>query len=479
VISGTPIPPGPPPISTAYEPVSSLLALVRPTVTIRTYNPTARDGVRQRDLAVYRSAQFTRQRNSVGTFEIQIPLVPTNAELLENIREGWLFEFWSEAPEPQWLFGGYVTYLRWSLESEQTVLTVRGLSYLGWLGQRRIVGGTGSLAWAATLGGLETPGDPPAINEIMYHALTYNPWSVAPPGTAREHPSFRIPNNPSISDITDDFSPPNLPADYALPRLTATEITAYMSGIEVMNYLTERVGDRVNEDPTSVWFGMPRISYDIIRYTGDPFGAWPTNALYLVLGVPGLGVNRTVGNADYTPVIFDVDGGGVSVGEYIEDSSEVKNFKIVLGDGEKATRSRYDYSDGDSITRYGLIEDVIDAGQEGNVNVIEQKARDSLNDTRKAKVTASFTLAPLPGQVYGYDFFFDDVVTVYWSSIGLVLNDFVTSVTLSMGAQQDGSLGIQQAEVVVGSEKLARRDGISLLGRYLSGVRRGLTNLRV
>jgi hypothetical protein len=458
----------------------------RPTVTVRVYEPTVRDGIRQRDLAIYRSAQFTRTRNAVGTFELTIPLVPANLSLIESIREGWLFEFWSEADTPAFMFGGFVTYMRWVLESGQTALNVRGLSYLAWLAQRRIVGGTGSLAWAATLGGLETPGNPPALNQIMYHAMTYaggspsNPLSLAPPGTTREHPSFRIPDHTSISKVTGAWSTPTLPSTYGIPRVANVEITAFMNGVEVMNYLVEKVGDRKENDPSSIWFGMPRISYDIIRYDGDAFGSWPTNALYFVIGIPGLGTNRTVGNALNRPTVFDVNGGGVASGEYIEDSSEVRNYIITLGAGEKATRARYDYSDGDSIIRYGRIEDVVDGGQEGNLNVLRQKGEEALNDKRIPKNTARFRLDAIPGQVFGYDFFFDDAVTVYWEEIGLTLNDFVSSVSLSMGEQQDGSLGIQHAEVVVGSEKLARdKDGGGLLGRYLNGLKRGLTNFRV
>jgi hypothetical protein len=452
-------------------------AITRPTVTIRVYAPTQRDGVRVRDLAMYQSAQFTRDRNTVGTFEIVIPLVPMNTWLLDDVREGWMFEFWSEAPHPAYLFGGFANYLKWSLDSGQTILTIRGVSYLAWLSQRKLIGGTGSLAWAATLGGLETPGDPPAVNEIMYHATVYNPWSLTPPGTIREHPSFRVPDHPSISHVTDQYSTPTLPVEYAIPRVASTEITAYMGGVDVMSYLADQVGDPKNEDTSSAWFGMPRISYDIMRYTGDPFGSWPTNALYLMFRVPGFGTNRTVGNQVVKPVIFDVDGGGVAEGEYVEDSSDIRNYIIALGDGEKATRTRIDYTDGDSIVRYGRIEDVVDAGQEKNLNVIAQKAQDELTDKRSANITAKFRVDVIPGQVFGYDFFFDDAVTVYWEAIGLVLNDFVSSVSLSIGQQEDGSLGIQHADVVVGSEKLAREAG--LLGRYLSGLKRGISNLRV
>lgn len=458
-------------------------AIIQPTVTIRVYNPSQRDGIRQRDLAIYRSAQFTRQRNAVGTFEIQIPLVPANLALLNEIREGWLFEFWSEAPRPAYLFGGFANALRWSLETGQTLLTVRGLSYLAWISQRRIIGGTGSLGWAATLGSLETPTVKPPLNQIMYHAMTYGggvtpPLGLSPPGTTREHPMFRTPNHAEISHVTDVYSAPTLPASYGIPRQTATQVTAFMSGVEVMNYLTERVGDRVNTDTNSVWFGMPRISYDLVRYDGAPFGPWPTNALYFIIRVPGLGTNRTVGNGVRDPVLFDVDGGGVAEGEYVEDSAEVRNFYYVLGHGNQASRLRYEYTDADSIDRYGRVEEVLDAGQEEQGNVLTQKANDTLDERRDMKITARFRLDAIPGQVFGRDFFFDDAVTVYWSDIGLVMDDFVTSVTLSMGGDEGATPGIQRAEVVVGSEKLAPQYG-GLLGRYLTGLKRGITNLRI
>jgi hypothetical protein len=121
----------------------------------------------------------------------------------------------------------------------------------------------------------------------------------------------------------------------------------------------------------------------------------------------------------------------------------------------------------------------VDAGQEGNPNVLAQKGQDALTDKQSAKITAKFRLDAIPGQVFGYDFFFDDAVTVYWEKIGLTLNDFVTSITLSMGGTDDGSLGIQHAEVVVGSEKLAMSDSGAALGRYLNGLKRGITNIRV
>lgn len=454
-----------------------------PTVTIRVYDGSVRDGIRQRDLTIYQNAQFTRQRNAPGSFEIKIPLVPINVDLLSDVREGWLFEFWSESSPATFLFGGYVTGMQWSLEDGRTMLTVKGPSYLAWLAQRRIYGGTGSLPWKATLGGLETEIVKPALNQIMYHAMTYagpdpdNPLSVSPPGTIREHPMFRIPDEESISQISDVYSTPTLPSLYGIPRPSNTEITAFMSGVEVLNYLSEQVGVRTNEDTTSLWFGMPRISYDIIRYDGPAVGAWPSNALYLVFRIPGLGSNRSVGSQTFNPVIFDVEAGGVTQAQYIEDSSEVKNKIITLGAGNAGTRARYLYSDADSVTRYGEIEDVVDAGQEGNVNVVKQKAEEVLNDKRHPKITGRFTVDPMPDLIFGYDFFFDDLVTVYWSAIGLAFNDFITAVTLSMGVDDSDRVGIQRAEIVVGSEKIAKDSDV--LGRYLNGLKRGLTNIRI
>lgn len=456
-------------------------AIDQPTLAVRVYEPGIRDGVRQKDLSVYTSARFTRERNTVGNFEVVIPLVEPNRDLLEAMRDGWMFEFWSEADTPAFLFGGYVTKVGWGMVDGKATMTVSGPSYLGWLAQRRLLGGTGSLAWAATLGGLETPGDPPSINEVMYHATTYNPNSLMPVGTAREHPWFRIPNAPQITDITDLFSTPTL-TGYGIPRIANIEINAFLSGIETMDYLTGRVGERVNDDTSSVWFGMPRISYDIIRYDGLPVTGpgpivWPSNALYLVFRVPGFGDNRSVGSDALRPVVFDVDGGGVSDAEYIEDASEVRNSLWTLGVGTKATRARYTYQDTDSMIRYGLIEDVLDAGQEGNVNVVDQKSQEFLSDRKLPKRTARFSLDAVPGQTFGYDFQFDDAVTVYWEEIGLVLNDFVSSVTCSIGGTNDGLMGIQKVQAVVGSEKLSRDSNI--LGRYLNGQKRGLTNLRV
>ena len=464
-------------------------AIIQPTVTVRVYNPSQRDGVRQADLAIYRSGQFTRQRNSIGTFEIVIPLVPQNLELLNQIREGWMFEFWAEAPHPTYMFGGFVTTLRWALEAGQTVLTVRGLSYLAWISQRRIIGGTGMQGWSTTLTGLERPDYKPPVNQIMYHTMIYSggqnpPLGIAPPGTTREHTMFRIPDHPSISHITDAWSLPDGPGPgfdanaYGIPRLTNTEITGFLSGMEVMNYLTEKVGDRLNTEPTSPWFGMPRVSYDLIRYDGLPFGVWPSNALYFVIRVPGLGVNRTVGNGVRDPIIFDVDGGGVSEGEYIEETAEIRNFFYVLGHGNKASRVRVEYKSDPSIEQFGRMEEVLDAGQEEmGSQVLVQKATDALNERREKKISARFRLDAIPGQVFGTDFFFDDAVTVYWGDIGLVLNEFVTSVSLSIGADEGGMTGIQRAEVTVGSEKITGPEG-GLLGRYLSGLKRGITNLR-
>jgi hypothetical protein len=236
----------------------------------------------------------------------------------------------------------------------------------------------------------------------MYHLCTFNnapgtdtPLGLVPPGTSREHPWFRIPNAPQLSDITDAFSAPTIP-DYGIPRVTKMEVQAFLSGSEALNYLSEKIGDRLNDNTASPWFGMPRLSYDIIRYVGDPVTGpgnvvWPTRALYLVFKVPGLGVNRTVGNAATKPV--------------------------------------------------------------------------------------RMTLDILPDAMYGYDYGFDDAVTVYWEEIGIVLNDFVTSVTCEMGGSDDGSLGIQRVQTVVGDEKLAR--DANVLGRYLTGQKRGLTNLRI
>jgi hypothetical protein len=462
-------------------------AIIQPTVTIRVYDASQPGGVRRADLSFYRSATFTRQRNAIGTFEIQIPLIPANLALMNEVREGWLFEFWAEAPTPSYMFGGFVNLMRWALEAGQTILTVRGLSYLAWISQRRIIGGTGMLGWSTTLTGLETASYKPPINQIMYHAMTYGggqspPLGLCPPGTPRAHPLFQIPDNENISHITDAWSYPTLPLNYGLPRLTNTEITAFLSGIEVMNYLTERVGDRANHETGSVWFGMPRVSYDIIRYDGPPYGVWPSGALYFIIRAPSLGINRTVGNTLYDPVIFDVDGGGVAEGEYVEDSAEVRNWYYVLGHGNKASRVRLGdsglYANTDSITRFGRIEEVLDAGQEEiGSKVLEQKANDALDERRDMKITARFRLDAIPGQVFGRDFFFDDAVTVYWADVGLAMNDFVSSVTLSLGADESGMTGIQKAEVVVGSEKLAPADG-GLLGRYLTGLKRGITNLR-
>lgn len=456
-------------------------AIDQPTLSVRVYEPNVRDGTRQKDLTVYTGARFTRERNTVGNFEITIPLVAENRDLLEALRYDWMFEFWSEADTPEYMFGGYVTKIRWTIVDNQTAMQVSGPSYAGWLAQRRLIGGTGSLAWAATLGGLETPGDPPAINEIMYHASTYDPYSLNPAGTMREHPWFRIPNASQITHVTDDFSTPTL-TDFGIPRKADVEINAFLSGVETMDYLIGLVGETVNTDTSSVWFGMPRVTWDIVRYHGDPVlgpgdVVWPSDALYLLFKVPGFGSNRSVGSSEVArPVILDVAGGGVSNPEYIEDNSEIVNFVWALGTGNKASRARYEYEDTDSIIRNGRIEGVVDAGQEGNVNVVEQKAREVLNERRQPKRTARFTLDAIPGQTYGYDFCFDDAVTVYWDEIGLVLNDFVTSVTCTIGGE-GGNMSIQQVQAVVGNEKLARESNV--LGRYLSGQKRGLTNLRV
>jgi hypothetical protein len=473
-------------------------AIDRPTLSIRVYEPTARDGTRAPDLAVYTSAKFTRERNTAGNFEITIPLEASTRDLLEFVRNNWMFEFWSEASTPQFLFGGYVTRFRWGAAAGDTALTISGPSYLGWINQRRVVGGTGSRAWAATLGGLETiadplavppiVGDPAALNEIMYHLCTFNnapgtdtPLGLVPPGTSREHPWFRIPNAPQLSDITDAFSAPTIP-DYGIPRVTKMEVQAFLSGSEALNYLSEKIGDRLNDNTASPWFGMPRLSYDIIRYVGDPVTGpgnvvWPTRALYLVFKVPGLGVNRTVGNAATKPIILDVAGGGIREAEYIQDFSEIKNTIEVLGTGNQASRSRYHYEDSTSILVHGRQEDVVDAGQEGNLSIIAQKGTEYLEERRSPKQSVRMTLDILPDAMYGYDYGFDDAVTVYWEEIGIVLNDFVTSVTCEMGGSDDGSLGIQRVQTVVGDEKLAR--DANVLGRYLTGQKRGLTNLRI
>lgn len=375
--------------------------------------------------AVYDQASFALLRNEVGAVELVMPLDLPGAQHLQPRN---LLELWHEGV---WVTGGIILSRTFSSrEDGMSLITVSGPDYLGWLAHRLVKPPEGLVADRR----------PPAPGDNLLKAFVRS-HVTDPTEPARDVPLLSCEPDESLSTKEID-------------RRGEGE-GQYETVLEMVQSITTEADD--------VEFGVVREGGALI------FRTWPNYR----------GANRAAGTP--SPVILDLEGGGLESIEITEDGVAAENWLYVVGSNRDAPATlMVERSDSASVERWGRIEGLV-SGAGATTTEAGRKGDEALKERAGRGVSVRAGYAPNGRYRFGHDFQFGDRVTVQWRArhpiTGVILLDFTIDDEVSdVRIMLDGESIEPKVELTVGPKAGSGAPG-EALGALLRNVQRQLSVL--
>lgn len=399
--------------------------------TVRMLTPA---GVNILNLMPIKSLKYTLIENDIGSFEVSFPWIDDrtfNATATMNRIEIYYGS--------RWIFGGVILKRSIRQESEIPIVTIGGPCYNIWLARRRakVAGGSAFDTVAAR------PTDNLMKEYVRRHLTNYAGF-----GAHRVVPHFSVALDNPQSPVSATFN------------------ARYESILDILKEIAKTTPGlffRVLPEGASVYDAQDQAAIAGETFNAEQSGMSGGGPLRFQTYYPRMGLYKPIGSNK--PVIFTLSTGNASNVEWVDDGTNVKNYVYGGGPGDGAARMIREGFHAESITRWGLVEDFVDATSVATTGELDVEIAKKLAESAFPEASLTFTVNAIGIYQYGVDFTFGDEVSAVWSATGQTYSGRISGLTVSLNEGESTTL-----DMSVGAPNLSRLDTGRMLAYYIRSM---------